>query len=86
MMEQKVVKELLPPPPCWIWKQQTLNSWATRYGNLPQISRSITKYGETAALQIVISNAWKDYCLLNGIPEEECGMTGLVDVDCPDLD
>ena len=86
MMEQRVVKTYMPPGRAWVWKQRSSNSWATRYGELPQISRSVQKYGETMALKIVLSNCWRDYGLMEGIPEDELDMGGLVEVDVPDLD
>ena len=86
MMPQPVAKTYMPPGKCWIWQQRSSNSWATRYGHLPAISRSIQKYGETLALQIVISNCWNDYCLLFGLDIADCDIDGLVAVDTPDLD
>ena len=79
-------KKKMFPRKCWTWQQRSTNNWATIYGHLPAISRSIQKYGETRALQIVISNCWNDYCLLFGLEIADCDIDGLVEVDTPDLD
>ena len=35
-------------------------------------------YGEESALKQVVSAAWRDYCLHEGIAEDECPLKGLV--------
>lgn len=52
--------------------------------NMPTVSRSVGKHGESAALKQVISQAWRYHCLFEGIPESECPMQGLVASDEPD--
>ena len=77
-MGQPKANTFMPPADCSIWKSRRNNSWNTRFGDWPVCSRSVVRHGEESALKQVISNAWKLWCLKEGVPEDECPCKGLV--------
>ena len=77
-MGQPKANTFMPPGDCFIWKSRRNNSWNTRFGDWPVCSRSVVRHGEESSLKQVISNAWKLWCLKEGVPDDECPCKGLV--------
>ena len=81
MMDQKEAKTWMPPhKEARLWKSRTSGCWNSVVPPYGACSRSVSKYGENEALKIVLSSAWHDYCLVEGIPPKSCPMGGLLEV------
>ena len=79
MMDQKETRKWMPPKSN-LWTSRTSGCWNSVVPPYGACSRSVSKYGENKVLNLVISSAWHDYCLLDGIPPKSCPMGGLLDV------
>ena len=77
-MEQSKAKTYLPPGDCHIWKSRGANIRNTRNAQMPTCRRSVVPHVEESALKQVITSAWRHWCLLEGVPEDECPCKGLV--------
>ena len=75
-LEQKDVK-LLMPENSFIWKNRGAGAWISKMSGFQECSRSVSKYGEAKALELVIASAWRDWCIDAGVPFDKCPMQGL---------
>ena len=73
---QAQVKHYLPPG-AFLWKSNGAGTWNARMPPMGAHSRSWNKLGEWVALKLAIVAAWHDYCVLEGIPLEQCPMKGV---------
>ena len=81
MLPQPQLKKYFPPQ-CSLWKSRTANSWNIRVKNWPeQKSRSCRNRTETEALRLLVTEAWWQYCVLEGEDFEDCPVTGLLSVE-----
>ena len=65
-----------------IWRCNVDNIWGGRLEEWPHgVYRSWKKYGPGFACLIVVSELWRQWCLLAGVDEENCPMLGLVGPD-----
>ena len=69
--------KLFMPDDGRLWKNNTDGAWVSRVPPLSPFSRSWAKYGEELSLRKVITNAWKQHCVVNGVALAECPMKGL---------
>ena len=76
MVDQKLAKTFMPEGGL-IWKSRGAGAWISKINGFNECSRSVSRYGESEALRIVIANAWKDWCLDQGVPFDQCPMQGL---------
>lgn len=80
MLSQADLKRYMPPN-SYLWKSRRDSAWHARVGVLPSVSRSIQRHGQSLALRLVISEAWRTHCLLKGINLAECPMGDLEAAD-----
>ena len=71
MMDQKEAKAWMLPKSN-LWKSRTSGCWNSVVPPYGACSRSVSNYGENEALKLVISSAWHDDCVLDGIPHKSC--------------
>ena len=80
-MSQAEAKVFMPPRGS-LWKSRTQpGSWHTELKPLPSCNRSISAHGFGGALRIVISDAWRNYALLEGLAGSELPENLEADVD-----
>ena len=69
MMAHAQVKPFAPPD-TKLWKSRS-GTWHSRVRTQGECSRAIATRGEDAAIRLVLGNAWRTYCLLEGLDEEK---------------
>jgi hypothetical protein len=78
LFEQKDVKKYFPPTNCKVWKSRAANCWHFQVTGWPgEKSRSCNGRGQTAALRLLISEAWYQWTVLEGKPYEAAGVENL---------
>jgi hypothetical protein len=78
MMLQTEAKRWMPPPPkSFIWKSRGDSAWHTCVEPFPECSRSVARHG-AEALKMVLSDAWRSWCLREGVDVGACPMRGLI--------
>ena len=76
MPETAAAKEWMPPHSADLWKSRGDGAWHSHVPPFPSCNRAVALWGHRA-LRIVISDAWRKFCLLEGISLDECPMQGL---------
>ena len=76
MEETAAVKPFMPPYGD-LWKSRSDRSWHSCVPPFSSCNRSVSLHGDRAAL-IVVSDAWYNWCRLEGVPFDQCPMQGLV--------
>lgn len=71
----------LMPPGSFLWRHNSQGTWNSRAPPMSTCSRSWRKYSEPVALALCIQQAWRDYLLLEGTPEQDCPVQELLDRD-----
>ena len=74
---KKDAKKFMPPS-SYLWKVNNSLSWCARCPPFSPIQRSWRCHGELQALRLVISQAWWQWCRLNGVAWEDAPITGLI--------
>ena len=68
------------PPESVLWKSRSDGGWHIQVRNWPgSVNRSVQKYGACECIRIVLSIAWGQYCLLNGLEYGDVPIAGLLD-------
>ena len=67
----------LMPPGGQLWQSRTPGAWHSRIPPLKENCRGWNAHGQEEALFGVVKAAWKQYCWLEGIPDEACPMPGV---------
>jgi hypothetical protein len=65
------------PPGGRVWQNRTSGAWHARVPPLKEVSRSWARHGEAESLFLVIREAWKQYCTLQGLDAQDCPMDGV---------
>ena len=76
MVDQRIAKTFMPEGGL-LWKSRGAGAWISKINGFHECSRSVSRYGESEALRIVIANAWKDWCRDQGVPFDQCPMKDL---------
>eukprot|EP00972_Heterocapsa_arctica_P052655 7749773-Heterocapsa_arctica.AAC.1 len=78
-LEHKDVKQYMPPG-AKLWQNRNAGTWHCSVPPLlKHTSRSWSRYGQPEALFLVIREAWKLYCIVQGIEPDDCPMNGVYD-------
>ena len=76
-LEQKDLKLFLPPD-SWLWKCRRDGCWRVRVNGWPRtFIRSVSKYGHTWALKLLLTEAWHAHSVLSGREFDELPIEGL---------
>lgn len=74
---QRDLKRLMPSN-AYLWQSRSGHgAWCVRVPPFKDISRSRNAHGDFGSFQIVLTLAWKQHCLLNGLSEEDVPLEGL---------
>lgn len=85
-ISQADAKQLMPPGPLksWPWRATAQGAWNTRVSELLVCSRSdAANGGESAALRLVIQDAWRQWLTLQGFELSDCPIEGMLDLVDP---
>lgn len=75
--------KLCMPPGGALWKANASGSWNSKVMPFIQCSRSWKKYGEEESLRLCIKDAWTNFLLGEGLPEDQCPIGGLFVASSP---
>ena len=64
----------LMPPGGQLWQDKDPGGWHSRMPPLKEHARSWSKYGQEEAMFLVVKEAWRQYCYLEGLTPEQCQM------------
>ena len=65
------------PPGGHIWQCRTSNAWAARVPPLKPVHRSWRKHGHEGAVFACVQEAWKQWCVLEGVDPSDCPVAGV---------
>ena len=76
-IEHTFAKQYMPDG-AKLWQSRRSGCWNCKVPPLPRaISRSWARYGQAEALFLVIKEAWKLHCVVEGLSPDECPMEGV---------
>ena len=76
-MEQAHAKQWMPVGSCYLWKSRGALAWNTQVEpGFKSCTRTLTRHG-SECLRLVIEDAWRKYCIREGIPLAECPMEAI---------
>ena len=64
------------PPGGQLWQDTNPGAWHSRRPGLGGSARRWSTHGQEEALHLVVREAWKQHCYLEGIPPQLCPCTG----------
>ena len=81
MCEQAAAKILMPPNGAALWKSTKSSTRHSHVKPFPTCNRSVRRHGHSIALRAVITNAWRDWCCLSGVPFADAPIDNLMSLE-----